>query len=184
MKLALVIAVVAGLALAPSASAKNITLAQACGQDECVALQDRQVMEILNSGGSVSKPPSAAPYLRLDFTFDGGGPNENSFSHIFVPSSGLIGANGETQQALLWFENDGVITERFRQVVRDLEPYPAPNTWPRNLDAPSGWTGYAPLADDATNWRPWAFALGAAMIALSIGGLLARRLRVRRPTVA
>jgi hypothetical protein len=184
VKLALVIAVVAGLALAPAAVAKNITKAQACGPDECVALQDRQVMEILNSGGSVSKPPPSAPYLRLDFTFDGGGPNENSFSHLFVPSTGLIGANGETQQALLWFENDGVITERFRQVIRGLEPYPAPNTWPRNLDAPSGWTGYAPLADDAGNWRPWAFALGTAMIALSIGGLLARRMRVRGPTTA
>jgi hypothetical protein len=177
-----VIAVLAGFALASSAAAKNITKAQACGEDECVALEDRQVMEILNSGGAVSKPPPTAPFIRLDFTFDGGGPDENSFSHIFVPSTGLIGAGGETQQALLWFENDGVITARFRAVVRGLEPYPAPSAWPRNLDAPSGWTGYAP--DESTNWRPWAFAVGAAMIALSIGGLLARRLRVRRPTTA
>ena len=184
MRVALVIAVVAGLALAPSAGAKNITKAQACGQDECVALQDRQVMEILNSGGSVSKPPPTAPYLRLDFTFDGGGPNENSFSHLFVPSTGLIGANGETQQALLWFENDGVITERFRQAIRGLEPFAAPSAWPRNLDPPSRWTKYAPLADDGRNWHPWAFALGAAMIALLLGGLLARRMRVRRPTTA
>jgi hypothetical protein len=182
MRVALIAAAIAVLALAPTAAAKNITMARACGPDECVALPDRQVMEILNSGGSVSTPPPTAPYVRLDFTFDGGGPDENSLSHLFVPSAGLIGANGETRQALLWFENDGVITERFRQVIGHLEPFAAPDAWPRNLD--SGWTNYAPLADEGTNWRPWAFALGVAMIALSVGGLLARRLRLRRLTTA
>jgi hypothetical protein len=184
MRVVLIAAVLAVLALAPTAAAKNITKAQPCGPEECVALADRQVMEILNSGGSVSKPPPPAPYVRLDVTFEGGGPDENSFSHIFVPSTGLIGANGETQQALLWFENDGVITERFRQVIRRLEPFTAPNAWQRNLDKPGGWTNYAPPADEGTNWRPWAFTLGAAMVALSIGGLLARQLRLRRVTTA
>jgi hypothetical protein len=184
MRVVLIAAVLAGLALAPTAAAKSITMARACGPDECVALADRQVMEILNSGGSVSKPPPSAPYVRLDFTFDEGGSDENSFSHIFVPSTGLIGANGETQQALLWFENDGVITERFRRTISRLRPFAAPNAWPRNLDEPSSWTNYAPLADDGTNWRPWAFALGAAMVVLSLGGLLARRLRLRRLTTA
>jgi hypothetical protein len=184
MRVTLIAAVLVGLALAPTAAGKDITMARACGPDECVALADRQVMEILNSGGSVSKPPPSAPYVRLDFTFDEGGPDENSFSHIFVPSTGLIGANGETQQALLWFENDGVITERFRRTISRLQPFAAPSTWPRNLDKPGGWTNYAPLADEGTNWRAWAFTLGAAMVALSLGGLLARQLRLRRLTTA
>jgi hypothetical protein len=40
------------------------------------------------------------------------------------------------------------------------------------------------IGDDGVNWLLWVLAAGALLVALSAGGLLARRLRVRHPTTA
>jgi hypothetical protein len=193
MKLtALLIGIVAALAVASAASAKELTSAQACGiDDECAPLQDlRSAMMILESGGSMSPPPPSAPYYRLDFTIDTGGPEHHGFSGVYVPSKGLIATGANPNGTINWFPVYGQAMNVIQQAVRDLRPFPAPAAWPNWIGDPVSAPANnptpkpAPVADEGTNWTPWLVAAGIVLLALTAGGLLARRLRVGRPTTA
>lgn len=176
----------AALALAATASAKEIQTAQACGPDQCGDLDKDGTMLILNSGGSVSQPPPTAEYYRLDFVFaEPGTPDHNAFSHLFVPSTGLVGFGDETG-GVAWFPIYGQALDTIRQATRDVQPFAAPAAWPTSIDDPIFSPGEpsSPAPANGTNWRPWAVGLGLVLLALAVGALLARRTRVRRPTTA
>jgi hypothetical protein len=178
--------VVAALALAATASAKEIQTAQACGPDQCGDLDKDGTMLILNSGGSVSQPPPTAEYYRLDFVFaEPGTPDHNAFSHLFVPSKGLV-AFGDENGGVAWFPIYGQALDTVRQATRDVQPFAAPAAWPTSIDDPIFKLPVTASAapSDGTTWRPWAVGIALALLALAVGALLARRTRVRRPETA
>lgn len=188
----LLIGVVAALALAAGAGAKELTSAEACGvDDECAPIHDlRAAMMILESGGSMSPPPSAAPFYRLDFTIDIGGPEHHGFSGVYVPSKGLLATGTDESGTVSWYPVYGAAMDVIRQAVRDLEPFPTPAAWPSWIGDPVSRPASEPapppaaVADDRADWTPWLIAAGIALLALSCGGFLARRLRLRRPRTA
>jgi hypothetical protein len=179
---------VAALALASTAAAKELTTAQACGLDgQCEAMDKDGSMLILSSGGSVSQPPpTTAEYYRVDYVFDSpDGREHHSFSHLFVPSTGLVGM-GDEVGGVAWFPVYGQALDTLREATRDLEPFSAPAAWPTSIEDPIFTPGrvVSPAPDSGIDWRPWALAAGLVLLALAAGAFLARRLRVRRPTTA
>jgi len=176
----------AALALAAAASAKEIQNAQACGPDQCGDLDKDGTMLILNSGGSVSQPPPTAAYYRLDFVFaEPGTPDHHAFSHLFVPSKGLVGF-GDENGGVAWFPIYGQALDTVRQATRDVQPFAAPATWPTSIDDPIFMppTTVSPAPANGTDWRPWAVGFALVLLALAVGAVLARRTRVRRPETA
>jgi hypothetical protein len=181
VKPALVAITLAALALASGASAKNVTVAQACGPDECVGVQDRQHLTTLLGGGGSMPPPTAA-YYRLDFTFESpDGTHRVSHSSLYVPSKRLAATEGRSG-GVVWFPVDRAATGLMAGATRDLEPFAAPNAWPtRYADRMFSQTTRSADAGEP-NWRPWMLAGVAVLLALSAA--LFARARVRRPEIA
>ena|SRR5215210_567926 len=183
----LFIALIAALALAASASAKELKSAQVCGvDDQCAPLQDRDGTNAITNFTSPSPPPPTAPYYRLDFVYgEAGGPDINAFSHLFVPSKNLVAAGGETAGTIVWFPVSGAALEVIRNAAADLQPYAAPVAWPSSIDdpifTPTTNPKPSPVGEAARDWTPWLVGAAAILLALAAGGLLARRMRVRRP---
>ena len=67
MQRMLILAAVAALALAaaPAATAKEVTKAEVCGADGCVAVDDEDGRAALLGAGSSRTPPTAAPYYEV-----------------------------------------------------------------------------------------------------------------------
>jgi hypothetical protein len=176
---ALVAAAIATLALASGASAKNMTLAHACGPDECVPLQDRQALTTLLGGGG-SQPPSTAPYYRLDFTFespDGG--QRVTHSSLYVPSRQLAATEGPSRD-FVWFPVDRAAAGLMERAARDLEPFAAPSGWPTSYGDPIfSRTPQAKATRDGANWLPWLVVV--PVIAAAVALLARRRLALRLP---
>jgi hypothetical protein len=183
----LLLVLATALALASTAAAKELSTAQACGPaDDCAAVDKDGAMLLLNSGGSVSQPPPTAEYYRLDFVLAEPGSNDrNAFSHLFVPSKGLVGFGDETG-GVAWFPVYGQALDAVRDATRDLEPFSAPAAWPSSIEDPIFTPGriVSPAPDSGIDWRPWALATALMLLALAAGALFARRMRVRRPTTA
>jgi hypothetical protein len=183
----LLLVLAAALALAPTAAAKELQTAQACGPNgDCAAMDKDGTMLLLNSGGSVTPPPPTAEYYRLYFVFaEPGASDHNAFSHLFVPSKGLVGF-GDENGGVAWFPVYGEALDAVRNATRNLEPFAAPAAWPTSIEDPIFSPGEpsSPAPANGTNWRPWAVGLGLVLLALGVGAVLARRTRVRRPTTA
>ena len=175
------------LALASTAAAKELSTAQACGPaGDCAAMDKDGTMLLLNSGGSVSQPPPTAEYYRLDFVFaEPGTSDHNAFSHLFVPSKGLVGFGNEIG-GVAWFPVYGQALDAVRNATRDLSPFAPPEAWPTTIDdpifTPGATSGRA--ASDGMNWRPWALGAALVLLVLACGAFLSQRTRVRRPTAA
>jgi hypothetical protein len=163
---------IAGLALISGASAKNMTLAQACGPHECVPLQDRQALTTLLGGGGSQPPPSAA-YYRLDFTFESpDGAQRVTHSSLYVPSKQLAATEGPRRD-VVWFPVDRAAAGLVERSARDIEPFAAPGAWPTSygepIFSPTPETRAAPA--DGTNWLPWLVAVPA----IAAAAMFARR---------
>ena len=183
----LLIALLAALALAASASAKELKSAQVCGLgDQCAPLDDRNGANAITNFTSPSPPPPTAPYYRLEFVYgEPGSPDHNAFSHLFVLSKNLVAAGGETPGTIIWFPVSGAALDVIRDAVGDIRPYAAPAAWPKSIDdpifTPTSNPKPAPVNDDGTNWTPWLVGAAAILLALAAGAFFARRMRVRRP---
>jgi hypothetical protein len=182
-RLSILIAAVA-LTWVPGAFGKGLTSVRVCGESECVALSDEpQAAHIMSSAEGVFEPPKPGPFYRLDIAIDAG-TETHSFSNVFVPGEELIAANVGAERALVWYVPRTEALRLLEEATRDLEPYAAPAAWPPKIAALNGLTAPPPVTSDGANWRPWALAVGALMVALSAGGLLARRLRLRHTATA
>lgn len=175
---ALVAAAIATPALASGASAKNMTLAQACGPDDCVPLQDRHALTTLLGGGG-SKPPSTAPYYRLDFTFESpDGAQRVTHSSLYVPSRQLAATEGSSRD-VVWFPVDRAAVGLVERAARDVEPFAAPAAWPTSYGDPIiSRTLETRAQDEGANWLPWLVVVPA----IAAAALFARRrLALRLP---
>jgi hypothetical protein len=176
----LLVLLIVSLALAASAAAKNLTVAQVCGPDDCAPLDRQSVMPLLGGSGSQSPPPAA--YYRLDFTFETpDGVERRSISHLYVPSAHLVAAGGEVGE-VVWFPVKGATLKLLDRATREVEPFGAPAAWPTSIGdpvfTPAG--AKAPSAGAGTNWTAWLLATVAFLSALAAASLFARRLRGRQ----
>jgi hypothetical protein len=122
VKSALVAMTLAALVLASGVSAKNMAVAQACGPDECVSLQDRQHLTTLLGGGGSAPPPTAA-YYRLDFTFESpGAAHRVTHPSLYVPSKQLAATEGRSGE-VVWFPVNRAAAGLMERAARDLEPF-------------------------------------------------------------
>jgi hypothetical protein len=178
---------VASLAVAAAASAKELKSAQVCGLDEeCAPMRDRSGVESITNFSSPSQPPPTAPYFRLDFVYgEPGSPDRNAFSHLYVPSRDLVAAGGEVAGTIVWFPVTSAGLAAIRGATAGLKPFAAPSAWPSSIDDPMFRPSpTSPVAGDARDWTPWLLAAAALLAAAGSGGVLARRLRIRRPKAA
>ena len=177
---ALVAVTLAALVLASGASAKNMTVAQACGPDECVSLQDRQHLTTLLGGGGSPPPPTAA-YYRLDFTFESpDGTHSVTHSSLYVPSKQLAATEG-SRGDVVWFPVDRAAAGLMERATRDLEPFAAPSAWPA-LYGEGAFNRTTRRVEGDVSWTPW--LAGMAVLLALVAGALGVRARVRRPEIA
>jgi hypothetical protein len=162
MQRTLVLAAVAALALAPAASAKEITKAEVCGADGCsaAAAADRQT---LASGGGSRTAPAAAPFYVVRIAVDGGDGHPQSWETTAVPARRALRADDGT-----WLDMPPDVAAVITKLTADRRPFPA-----------SGLTGAAPppkprpapAADNGSRLWPegaliaFALAVGAVVLA-------------------
>jgi hypothetical protein len=179
---AALVAALAGLVVTSAASAKELE-AQICGESDCVSVPNRQaVMLMVDDRDRTGGSPPPASYYRVDFTAHDG-PASRTFSHVYVPSARLLASGGDMPHSIAWFRTKDAVVAAISEATRGVTPYKAPAKWPTAIDDPVFYSAPA-ASDDGRDWTPYVVGLGAVLIALAAGALLARRIRLRRPTTA
>jgi hypothetical protein len=129
--------------------------------------------------------PAPASYYRVDFTARDGSGTSQTFSHVYVPSAHLLASGGNTPHSIAWFRTTDDVVAALREPTRRLTPYPAPAKWPTAIDDPLFSPADQPVASDTgRDWTPFVVAIAAIMVVFAAGALIARRVRIRRPTTA
>jgi hypothetical protein len=167
-----------GLTFVAAASAKGPVEAEICGQSDCVALDSRVGrMLIVDAGDRASRIPPTAEFFRVEFTFRSpDGREENTFSHLYLPSQRLMAAGAELPGALAWFPVVGEPLAAIERAVNELDPYTGPAAWPRSLeDAMVTRTRASPTGD----WLLYVLAACGILVLISAAGF-ARRVRLRQ----
>jgi hypothetical protein len=164
----LLIALVSGLALAvaATASAKSLSSARLCGPDDCAPLNDTQsVMTILGGGGS--QPPPTDRYYRFDVTFD----KRVTHSYLYVPSAGLVAAEGPVAD-VVWYPAGVRARDVLARAARNLDPFAAPAQWPASFADPIFTPSTPATADESRDWAPWTIG---ALVAIAGAAAFGRR---------
>jgi hypothetical protein len=183
----ILVALAVACALTPAAAAKDLTNAQVCGRSGCADLpRDKNGDGLIQLRGSegreVLPPPSVEPYYLLVWEF--GPPAEDGqtarFATLYAPSADVVAAPGMYAGSIEWFGASEAVLDKVRTAVRGLEPYAAPERWPRAISPPPIDAPSAPLASARRDWTGWAVAAALALIAVAIVFALVRRIRVRR----
>ena len=171
---ALLLCAVLWLGFSPGASAKGLTSVRACGREDCVVIGDLTLAAQIVTVAEVVEAPARGAYYRLDIAQDVGRETQ-TFSDLFVPSSGLLGANLGSARRLLWYQPAGRATPELRAALDALAPFPVPPAWPVAVDTPAEVS--TPDSRDLMAW-----VLTAGLVALMLGGmaLVSRRVRTRR----
>jgi len=178
--LQVMVVVVGALVFAPTAVAKGLPPERVCGEPACVQLDGRSGSVIVVDGNAARPAPAVGGYYRLDYSNDGSGPSYD-FSHLFVPSGNLIGVDTEAAGRVRWFALYGGGLDRLREAIGELEPFRAPEQWPASIETAIS----IPAADaDGRDWMPYMLMAGLIVLTLVGFALVARRLRIRRPSTA
>ena len=191
MKLRVPLVLLSALALgvAPTAAAKDLTNAEACGASGCATLQRDDkgdgLIALRGPTGPTASAPKRAAYYRLSFTFGPGldaGPKQ-TLTTLYAPSANLVGAPGMSPGSVEWFHAPGAVIERVQDAISDLEPYTAPRTWAAALETPPSVyiaePAVAASGGEGRNWTPWLLAAAGLIVVLGGVGLVARRMRPR-----
>ena len=165
---ALAVAVVALLAAAPAASAKEITKVRACGLDGCASTQDPAILAGLTDGG----PPVVPPRMRggvfsLRAAVSEGHKTVAHFTSWWVPELRLLVTEDGT-----WMRLPAGSVAALDRVTGDLDPLPGSTIVSQPGPAPTP-AAAAPQDDGGPSWL---------LIALPAAAVLAGALLVvRRP---
>ena len=185
--LAVVIALLTTLVVAPAAHAKEPQAVKACGTDRCVNTKDSSVLTALRDGG----PPSVSPgnrarsiVLRVSVG-DGSGKEMAVWMVAWVPKFQMLVSEDGT-----WMALSARSVRLFERLTRGLKTFP-PSELHRlgqaEIDLPTAAPpppirpapARAPAKDDANAGLDWLVILLAAAAAIAlVGVVLARR---RRP---
>lgn len=127
--------VIAALAYAAPAAAKELTKITTCGQgDRCASITEADQLRQVPMGGATAVPaPPQQPFYTLQLTIDHG--DESDYLLIYyLPRAELLAANGAEPGTMVWLPiTDPQGREILRRATKDLDAFPAPNVWPREL---------------------------------------------------
>lgn len=136
MRLApLLLAAAAALALAAPATAKELSKAQLCGPDGCIAITDGETLRQLPTGGEeVAAQPPLHPFhtLRLTMTEGEGGP-EHSWTVYYVDRVAMLAWRNDGG-LVAWTHLRGTAATALRRLARDVEPFPPPTISAATVD--------------------------------------------------
>jgi len=138
---------VTALVCAAPAAAKELTKVTLCGQnDKCAAITDADKLRQVPRGGATSIPaPPPQPFYTLTLSIDHGD-ESGPLLIYYLPRNDLLAANGEEPGEMVWLSiADPQGKEILRQATKDLDPFPAPNAWPQELES-----HYRVIPDDQT----------------------------------
>jgi hypothetical protein len=107
----------AGLVLAPAASAKELAGATICGADDCRAVGEAQLRGVVPEGPP-AVTPEAASFLRVSLQFRGDRDEIHTMEALLIPSSGLLG--GEQ-----WMRLEPEAAAALAGFAEGLDPWPA-----------------------------------------------------------
>jgi len=124
----------AGLVLAPTASAKELAGATICGADECRTVGEAQLRGVVPEG-EPAVTPEAASFLRVSLQFRGDRDEIHTMESLLIPSSGLLG--GEQ-----WVRLEPAAAAALSGLAEGLDPWPA-----SELSAATVELGGAPIED-------------------------------------
>jgi hypothetical protein len=177
MRRAVIAAVVlAALAVAPAAAAKEITSVKVCGADRCVTSRDATLLQgLMNGGGTGSAPQHPAGAIRLRSRVGEPGGGAFHFTNWWVPGTGLLLVEDGG-----WITLPDRVAGVLETVSTGLRPYPARRLGlPAAAPAPAP-ARPAPATDEADGGVDWLLVGGLCVIAAIAAGGLALVLR-RRP---
>lgn len=109
------------LALAAPAVAKEPVGAQTCGTDAC--LDVRAPTPDMLAGTPANAPAGPEPFVRFAIHYKHGDEPEIVVDHVFLPRSGLLADDGETEGEIIWLRPAALAMLR-REAAR-VKPFPA-----------------------------------------------------------
>jgi opacity protein-like surface antigen len=125
----LVVTVLASLAAAPAAQAKEVQAVQVCGATDCFTFDRGNAggkLELLAElGPAAEAPPQAAGWYRLRTRIGGHGMKPVAFTNAYVPSANLIRVDDEGGGGYAWYEVNADVRPVLRNVASRLAPRPA-----------------------------------------------------------
>jgi hypothetical protein len=124
----LVVTIVAGLAAAPAAQAKEVQAVQVCGAADCFTF-DRgnargKLMLLAELGPSAAAPARAAGWYRLRTRIGGHGMKPVVFTSAYLPGAGLVRVDDEGG-GYGWYRVNADVRPVLRNVASRLAPRPA-----------------------------------------------------------
>lgn len=167
--LAGLVAATAALALAATASAKEIKQITACGANDCRTSTDPGLIgSSADGGGPAGAPAKVAVYYTIEFTAEGDGHSETWMIRYFPSQS--LGRADNGVDPVSWFTVPPSQAAVFRQLTDGIRPF-----------GPDG--GAPPAASPSDDGFPWVvllFSLGLAAV-LGTAALLNARRRAPAP---
>lgn len=175
-------------ALAGDAAAKEVVAVTACGPSDCRSTRDRDVLGVVEGGGTPSIGDSAtkSPWYSLRARIRIEGQHDERFSVAWLPRTRML-RMGEDASGYAWTKLSSDQASGLRSLVRGMEPFPAaklrgvPPVGEAQVDEvfiPAGQPGSSSGGGGASA-VPW-IAGGVALIGALLA-LLWRRRGFRRP---
>jgi hypothetical protein len=176
--------VIAALAIAGPASAKEIAKVKVCGASGCHETSDRHKLAGLADGGTNAGPPkSGSPFYKITLSVRAGKARDH-FTIAYLPAQKLIKGEGPDPSAQ-WISVDDTAAAFYAGLIGDLRPFPASQLGKIN-SAPGARVDSvvnppAPVADTGGGF-PWLILVlaGGGLVVLATALTGRRRLRARR----
>lgn len=180
MRRILVATIVAGLAAAPAAQAKEVQAVQVCGASDCFRF-DRgnsgaKLAPLAELGVRAQAPARAAGWYRLRTRIGGHGMKPVVFTSAYVPSAGLIRVNDEGG-GYGWYAVNADARPVLRSVAARLAPRPAASLHVGDIAPGVPGPTATPAVRESGAGSAWLVVLVAA--AAGSGALLVVRARRR-----
>jgi hypothetical protein len=181
----LLTAVLALLAAAPAASAKEVEKVQVCGAAGCSDVTKVAGQSLFFDSTTPGDPPAPSAFVRIHFRVgDGSGQHHDTFA-IVATTDGRHLRTGGPDGAPAWFTLRADQGAAVRRAIRGIEPFPAsrmPATAPYVPPTARVVETFSPAAATATSddggIATGTLVLGGGVLLLALAGLA--RLRPRR----
>jgi hypothetical protein len=116
--------VVAALALAGPASAKEVSKLKVCGASGCHETSDKRLLAGFGDGGSNTGPPkSRSPFYNVTITVKAG-KEHDKWTIAYLPAQHLIRTQDPTE-GQAWLVADSGAVALYTKLIGGLQPFPA-----------------------------------------------------------
>ena len=127
------VAALAALALAGSASAKEINSIAVCGASGCVDIVERGDMHAYVEGSDAIAAPAVSEYYTVKVTVEGEG-EDFTWTSYYVPSANVLAGIGEPTEIVSWVQMPERSRGLFAAATVKLEPFPVPRITAASVD--------------------------------------------------